>query len=100
MLRTYYTNYVLDVNLLQDELRELEKVVRDEGREITTEIRNELFHKVMGPEKRNRVRGYGVGVNWSDIPGIVTEKTGITQKIQALKDVYEAQREEYEKREA
>ncbi|KAK9923169.1 hypothetical protein M0R45_031601 [Rubus argutus] len=54
----------------------------------------------MGPEKHNRVCGYGVGVNWSDIPGIVTENTGITQKIQALKDVYEAQREEYEKREA
>lgn len=75
-------------------------MVQDEGREITTENRNELFHKVMGPEKRNRVRGYGVGVNWSHIPGIVTEKTGITQKIQALKDAYEAQRKEYEKREA
>jgi septal ring factor EnvC (AmiA/AmiB activator) len=54
----------------------------------------------MGPEKRNRVRGYGVGVKWSDIPGIVTENSGITNRVQALNDAYEAQREAHERREA
>ncbi|XP_040365662.1 uncharacterized protein LOC121050229 isoform X3 [Rosa chinensis] len=44
-----------------DEFEELENNIRIEGREVTHEVRNELFHKVMGPEKRNRVRGYGIG---------------------------------------
>ena len=51
----------------------------------------------MGPEKRYRVRGYGVGVKWSDVPGIVTEKSGLTNRVQALNDAYEAQRAAHER---
>lgn len=39
-----------------------------EGREIMHEVQNELYYKVMGPEKHYRVRENGVGVKWSDVP--------------------------------
>ncbi|XP_040371278.1 uncharacterized protein LOC121051857 isoform X2 [Rosa chinensis] len=83
-----------------DEFEELENNVRIEGREVTHEVRNELFHKVMGPEKRNRVRGYGIGAKWADVPGIVTQKNGIKYQLLTLTEAYEAERAANVRREA
>ncbi|KAL6178012.1 hypothetical protein ACLB2K_049532 [Fragaria x ananassa] len=45
-----------------DKFKELEDEVINEGHEVTHEVQNELFNTVIGPEKGNRVRGYGCGV--------------------------------------
>ena len=88
------------MDVLQDAIQEHENNIRNEGREVTNEDRNEIFTLVMGPEKHNRVRGYGVGATWADVPGIVTQKNGLKHQVKALRDANEAQRAENERREA
>ena len=54
---------------MQDKLAEL---VADEGHE-STELRQRAYVAVMGPEKRHRVRGYGLGVIPDMVPYIQTD---------------------------
>ncbi|KAM1469763.1 hypothetical protein ACFX1Q_040348 [Malus domestica] len=44
-------------------------------------------------EKRNQVRGFGLGVGWVDVPGIVTEQRGISREVKYLRKAYEAQKQ-------
>ncbi|XP_050374114.1 uncharacterized protein LOC126791693 [Argentina anserina] len=83
-----------------DALQRLEDAAENEGLEVTQEVRNQFFNTVLGPEKRNRVRGYGCGANWVDVPGIVTQKNGLKNQIRDLTLAYEAQRAANENREA
>ncbi|KAB2600132.1 hypothetical protein D8674_010403 [Pyrus ussuriensis x Pyrus communis] len=71
----------------------LEVEVRERGDEVTTEVRNKIYAEVLGPEKRNQVRGFGLGVGWADVPGIVTEQRGISREVKYLREAYEAQKE-------
>ncbi|KAM1183353.1 hypothetical protein ACFX19_001734 [Malus domestica] len=71
----------------------LEVEVCERGEEITTEVRNRIFAEVMGPEKRNHVRGFGLGVGWADVPGIITEQRGISREVKYLREAYEAQKQ-------
>ncbi|KAM0998072.1 hypothetical protein EV2_008147 [Malus domestica] len=48
-------------------------MVRERGKEVTTEVRNRIVAKVLGPEKRNHVRGFGLRGGWADVPGIIIE---------------------------
>lgn len=76
---------------------ELEKLEHREllnGRELTVEVLNELFAEHFGPEKRNTVRGYGIGVEWADVPGILTEKEMVANDVGALRSQVEDSREE------
>ncbi|PQP92728.1 uncharacterized protein Pyn_41184 [Prunus yedoensis var. nudiflora] len=77
--------------MLEFEKREAE--VRERGEDINTEVRNQIFAAVMGPEKRNAVRGYGIGVHWKDVPNIITERRGISREVQELREAYEEQRQ-------
>ncbi|TQE06273.1 hypothetical protein C1H46_008122 [Malus baccata] len=52
----------------------LEVEVCERGEGVTTEVRNRIYAELLGPEKRNQVRGFGLGVGWADVPGIVTEQ--------------------------
>ncbi|KAM2152319.1 hypothetical protein ACFX1R_046656 [Malus domestica] len=40
----------------------LEVEVCERGEGVTTEVRNRIYAEVLGPEKRNQVRGFGLGV--------------------------------------
>ncbi|XP_050380037.1 uncharacterized protein LOC126797452 [Argentina anserina] len=62
--------------------------------EITPKIREDIYAEVLGPEKRNRVRGLGAGVRWRDVPHIHTEKKSISSTVEALKAL-KAQLEEH-----
>ncbi|PQQ09276.1 uncharacterized protein Pyn_01948 [Prunus yedoensis var. nudiflora] len=73
--------------MLEFEKREPE--VRERGEDINTEVRNQIFAAVMGPEKRNAVRGYGIGVHWKDVPNIITERRGISREVQQQREAYE-----------
>lgn len=75
-----------------DELEKLEQRERDAGREVTADVRNKLYVERFGPEKRNRVRGYGAGVQWRHVPGILTKKQGISSEVQSLRTQCEEQR--------
>ncbi|KAM1167554.1 hypothetical protein ACFX14_029425 [Malus domestica] len=71
----------------------LEVKVRERGEEVTTEVRNRIYAKVMGLEKRNQVRGFGLGVGWANVPGIITEQRGISREVKYLQEAYEAQKQ-------
>ncbi|KAB2604101.1 hypothetical protein D8674_038997 [Pyrus ussuriensis x Pyrus communis] len=61
----------------------LEVEVRERGEKVTTDVRNRIYAEVLGLEKRNQVRGFGLGVGWADVPGIVTKQRGISREKQA-----------------
>ncbi|TQD70796.1 hypothetical protein C1H46_043669 [Malus baccata] len=50
------------------------KLYEDRNEIITDEVRHIVYTDVLGPEKNNRVKGFGTGVVWSDMPGIIIEK--------------------------
>ncbi|RXH84802.1 hypothetical protein DVH24_040150 [Malus domestica] len=54
-----------------------------------------VYADVLGPERNNRVRGFGTGVVWSDVPGIITEKRGICREVEAITATYEEQIEAF-----
>ncbi|CAN6720130.1 unnamed protein product [Malus baccata var. baccata] len=60
----------------------LEVEVCERGEGVTTEVRNRIYAELLGPEKRNQVRGFGLGVGWADVPGIY------------LREAYEAHKHE------
>lgn len=64
--------------------RELLSVVVDDQEMM------KIYSEVLGPEKNNRVRGYGSGITWADVPGIVTEKRGLSSEVQTLRANYES----------
>ena len=53
---------------------------------------NELFGEQFGPETRNTVRGYGIGVEWNDVPGIQTNRRRVCSEVEALRGELEASR--------
>lgn len=65
----------------------------DKNEEITDVVRNKVYYDVLGPEKRNKVRGFGAGINWEDVPGIVTEDRPTSRGIQELRAAYDIQAE-------
>ncbi|RXH93336.1 hypothetical protein DVH24_013912 [Malus domestica] len=71
----------------------LEVEVCECGEKVTTEVRNRIYAEVLGSEKRNQVRGFGLGVGWADVPGIVTEQRGISREVKYLFEAYEAQKQ-------
>ena len=56
--------------------------VHDRGEEVTTEVRNRIYAKVLGPEKGNQVRGFGLAVGWADF-----------REVKYLQEAYEAQKQ-------
>ncbi|RXH81182.1 hypothetical protein DVH24_005096 [Malus domestica] len=44
-------------------------------------------------EKRNQMWGFGLGVCWADVPGIITEHHGISREVKYLWEAYEAQKQ-------
>ncbi|XP_068338899.1 uncharacterized protein [Pyrus communis] len=75
-----------------DEFNTNLKLYEDRNEIITDEVRHIVYANVLGPERDNRVRGFGTGVVWSDVPGIITEKRGICREVEAIKASYEEQR--------
>ncbi|TQD84542.1 hypothetical protein C1H46_029885 [Malus baccata] len=59
----------------------------------TKEVRNRIYAEVLGSKKRNQVRGFGLGVGWADVPGIVIEQRGISREAKYLREAYEAQKQ-------
>ncbi|KAL6224246.1 hypothetical protein ACLB2K_003101 [Fragaria x ananassa] len=64
------TKAVQDLEKAEDERRKLNV-------DITPEVREDIYAKVFGPEKRSRMRGLGAGVCWRDVPNIHIEKAHI-----------------------
>ncbi|TQD81102.1 hypothetical protein C1H46_033351 [Malus baccata] len=52
-----------------------------------------IYVEVVGPKKRNQVRGFGLGVAWADVPGIVTKQRGISREVKYLIEAYEAHKQ-------
>ncbi|KAB2627925.1 hypothetical protein D8674_032720 [Pyrus ussuriensis x Pyrus communis] len=75
-----------------DEFNTNLKLYEDRNEIITDEVRHIVYANVLGPERDNRVRGFGTWVVWSDVPGIITEKRGICREVEAIKASYEEQR--------
>ncbi|KAM2978990.1 hypothetical protein FF2_015722 [Malus domestica] len=67
------------------------KLYADRNEIITEQVCHNVYADVLGPEKYNRVRGFGTGVVWSDVPGIRTEKRGICREVEAITVAYEEQ---------
>ncbi|TQD84375.1 hypothetical protein C1H46_030084 [Malus baccata] len=67
--------------------------VREHGEDVTTEVRNRIYAEVLGPEKRNQVRGFGLGVGWADVLEIVIKQRGISKEVKYLREAYEAQKQ-------
>lgn len=42
---------------------------------------------------RRRIRGFGAGVSWLDVPGVVTQERAISRELQELRAAYELQLE-------
>ncbi|KAM1436679.1 hypothetical protein ACFX2I_044465 [Malus domestica] len=59
----------------------LEVEVCERGEGVTTEVRNRIYAEVLGPEKRNQVRGFGLGV-------------GLSREVKYLREAYKAQKHE------
>ncbi|CAN6712038.1 unnamed protein product [Malus baccata var. baccata] len=55
---------------------------------ITEQVCHNVYADVLGPERYNRVRGFGTGVVWSDVPGIRIEKIGICREVEAITAAY------------
>ncbi|KAB2603372.1 hypothetical protein D8674_004377 [Pyrus ussuriensis x Pyrus communis] len=89
--------YTLIINLgnnLQDEFNTNLKLYEDRNEIIIDEVRHIVYADVLGPERDNRVRGFGTGVVWSDVPGIITKKRGICREVEAIRASYEEQRKD------
>lgn len=78
---------------VQDDFKNKLKVYEDRNEMVTDEVCHMVYSDVLGPEKRNYVRGFGAGVCWSDVLGIRTEGRGISKEVLALRTSYEEQRE-------
>lgn len=50
------------------------------------QVINEVYAEVLGPEKRNTVRGYGIGVTWADVPGVIIERSGFSKEVRILQE--------------
>ncbi|KAM1540306.1 hypothetical protein TB1_004947 [Malus domestica] len=74
-----------------DEFNTKLKLYADRNEIITEQVCHNVYADVLGPEKYNRVRGFGTGVVWSDVPGIRTEKRGICREVEAITVAYEEQ---------
>ncbi|XP_040363677.1 uncharacterized protein LOC121049727 isoform X2 [Rosa chinensis] len=74
-----------------DDFKEKLKEYEDKKEEVIDIVRNKGYFEVLGPEKRNKVRGFGAGVNWSDVLGIVTQESLVTRDVKELKAAYEVQ---------
>ncbi|XP_061994949.1 uncharacterized protein LOC133712844 [Rosa rugosa] len=72
------------------ELDKLEQREHLNGRELTIDLLNELFCEQFGPETYNAVRGYGLGVEWVDVPGIQTAKPAVSYDVASLQYELEA----------
>ncbi|KAM1382714.1 hypothetical protein ACFX2F_035147 [Malus domestica] len=68
-------------------------IVRERGEEVTTEVCNRIYAEVLRSEKRNQVQGFGLGVGWANVPGIVTQQRGISKEVKYLREAYEAQKQ-------
>ncbi|XP_062028829.1 uncharacterized protein LOC133744804 [Rosa rugosa] len=69
------------------------KEYEDRQEILTDEIRHKVYSDVLGPEKRNRVRGYGLGVQFTDVPGVVTEARGMCREVHTLRAAWEQQKQ-------
>ncbi|KAM1900692.1 hypothetical protein ACFX14_029607 [Malus domestica] len=67
------------------------KLYADRNEIITEQVCHNVYADVLGPERYNRVRGFGTGVVWSDVPGIRTEKRQICREVEAITAAYEEQ---------
>ncbi|KAM1043750.1 hypothetical protein EV1_034611 [Malus domestica] len=56
-------------------------------------VLNRIYVEVVGPKKRNQVRGFGLGVAWADVPRIVTKQRGISREVKYLREAYEAHKQ-------
>ncbi|KAM1395481.1 hypothetical protein ACFX15_030553 [Malus domestica] len=74
-----------------DEFNTKLKLYADRNEIITEQVCHNVYADVLGPEKYNRVRGFGTWVVWSDVPGIRTEKRGICRQVEAITVAYEEQ---------
>ncbi|KAM2593523.1 hypothetical protein TB1_042662 [Malus domestica] len=74
-----------------DEFNTKLKLYADRNEIITEQVCHNVYADVLGPEKYNRVKGFGTGVVWSDVPGIRTEKRGICREVEAITVAYEEQ---------
>ena len=68
------------------------KLYADRNEIITEQVCHIVYADVLGPERNNCVRGFGTGVVWSDVPGIIIEKRGICREVEAIRAAYEEQR--------
>ncbi|XP_040369687.1 uncharacterized protein LOC112190073 isoform X2 [Rosa chinensis] len=76
-------------------VQDLEKAEEERKKlnvDITPQVREDIYAQVLGPEKRNRVRGLGAGVRWRDVPYLHTEKRSISATMEAMKATIEEQR--------
>ncbi|KAK9921688.1 hypothetical protein M0R45_030190 [Rubus argutus] len=71
-----------------DDFKEKLKDYKDRNEEVT-----EVYSEVLGPEKRNKVRGFLAGVSWLDVPGVATQEQDISRELQELSVAYELQLE-------
>ncbi|KAM1277283.1 hypothetical protein ACFX13_030404 [Malus domestica] len=74
-----------------DEFNTKLKLYADRNEIITEQVCHNVYADVLGPERYNRVRGFGTGVVWSDVPGIRTEKRQICREVEAITAAYEEQ---------
>ncbi|KAM1465225.1 hypothetical protein FF1_043815 [Malus domestica] len=74
-----------------DEFNTKLKLYADRNEIITEQVCHNVYADVLGPERYNRVRGFGTGVVWSDVPGIRTEKRRICREVEAIIAAYEEQ---------
>ncbi|XP_021827918.1 uncharacterized protein LOC110768483 [Prunus avium] len=57
--------------------------------EVTTEEINIVYAEVLGREKGNRVRGYGIGLRIEDVLGVLREKRGLRLEFDDMRESYE-----------
>ncbi|KAL6269973.1 hypothetical protein ACE6H2_026884 [Prunus campanulata] len=57
--------------------------------EVTAKEINIVYAEVLGREKGNRVRGYGIGVRTEDVLGVLREKRGLRLEFDDMRESYE-----------
>ncbi|KAI5324894.1 PREDICTED: LOC110809924 isoform [Prunus dulcis] len=76
----------MNSNIIDIRDKEMQNQLPDE---VTTEEINIVYAEVLGREKGNRVRGYGIRVRTEDMLGVLREKRGLRLEFDDMRESYE-----------
>lgn len=84
MISTSCLQLIYPISLVQDILDLLQQREYEVGKELMSKLKNQLFAEHFGPDTQNGVHKYRIGVEWQNVPGVVTTNKGLSHQVQEL----------------